>query len=179
MGYDQIDMVGNLATDTNAVIGLSDLSDNSQHWLAIESRDMYGANAYSDTAIFWTDAYPEPPGNFASVYPEAEAEGLDPNIEFTWQPAIDPDPLDVVNYTLAYYSDLTDTSTYTAVEGLSDTSFTTTLSNNSEYWWFVEAIDGDSLITASDEGTPQRFVVGALSIDQLAGIPDQFALHQN
>ena len=168
-----------LMLDTNSVEIASPLEDNSQYRWTVKSLDKQGAFAQSDTAIFWTDAYPEPPGNFIAIFPAPDAEGIESIVEFRWQPAVDPDPLDFVEYTLVYTADWSDTSTYTAVGGISDTAFTATLSNNTEYYWLVEAIDGDSLLTASNEGTPQRFVVGTLSIDELAGIPEEFALHQN
>jgi len=178
-GNDGMEIIAQIDLDTNSIDLGSNLEDNSQFWWTVKSLDKQGAFSLSDTAIFWTDAYPEPPSNFWVIFPYHEVDGIEPIVEFKWEPAIDPDPLDFVEYTLVYASDWGDTSTYTTVGGISDTTFTATLLNNTEYYWLVEAIDGDSLITASDEGTPARFVVGVVGIDVLTAIPEEFALHQN
>ncbi len=104
---------------------------------------------------------------------------MEPTVEFRWQPAIDPDPLDLVNYSLVYATDWADSNTYTWMHGIVDTTVVISMNDNTEYWWIVEAKDSDGQITVSNDGSPLRFVVGALSVDQLAGLPDQFALHQN
>lgn len=119
------------------------------------------------------------PGAFTLIDPPENAEGLEPVVNFKWHRSIDPDPLDTIEYILYYAPDWSDTATYTAVEGLVDTTFTATLSNDTEYYWLVEALDQDNLKTASNGGTPQRFVVGTLGVDEQAAIPGQFALHQN
>lgn len=65
------------------------------------------------------------------------------------------------------------------IEGLSDTSFSLSenLSDNSQYYWRVDAIDTDSLVTTSEVFS---FVVGTLAIsDDLQGIPTEYSLSQN
>ncbi len=165
--------------DTNSVTLEDDLSDNRAYWWTVNSIDRAGSITQTDTAIFWTDLFPESPGFFATVSPAMDAQGLAPNVVFEWQPAIDPDPLDLVNYSLGYATEWTDSITYTWMHGIVDTTVVISLENNTEYLWIVEAKDSDGQVTVSNDGSIMRFVVGSLSIDDLPVIPEDYALHQN
>ena len=158
------------------------LPDNGQYWWTAGAFDGYEFSPVTKAYSFLVNAVNNAPGAFTLIDPPENAEGLEPVVNFKWHRSIDPDPLDTIEYILYYAPDWSDTATYTAVEGLVDTTFTATLSNDTEYYWLVEALDQDNLKTASNGGTPQRFVVGTvgpLGVDELAAIPGEFALHQN
>lgn len=179
LATDAVVPVYELYLDTNSVTLANELGDNNAYWWTVNSIDRQGSITQTDTAIFWTDLFPESPGFFATVFPTAEGQGMRPTVEFRWHPAIDPDPLDLVNYSLGYATDWTDSITYTWMYGIVDTTVVISLDDNTEYWWIVEAKDSDGQVTESNDGSPLRFVVGALSIDDLAAIPEEYALHQN
>ncbi len=158
------------------------LPDNGQYWWTARAFDGYEFSPVTKAYSFLVNAVNDAPGAFTLIDPPENAEGLGPNVNFKWHRAIDPDPLDNILYTLYYAPDWSNSSTYTTAESLVDTTFKATLSNDTEYYWLVEAIDQDNLKTASNGGTPQRFVVGTVGtvgVDELAAIPGEFALHQN
>ncbi len=169
-----------LMLDTNSVEIASPLEDNSQYRWAVKIYDNHGARSISDTVLFWTDAYPEPPLQFATIWPAIDTTGLLTSVEFIWHSTVDPDPLDQIVYVLTYATDWSDSLTYARIEGITDTTMSLTLEDNTEYFWLVEAMDKDSLITGSNDNMPVRFVVGyLLGVDAGAGIPEKYALHQN
>ncbi len=114
-----------------------------------------------------------------AIYPENESEGHAIEIVFIWAKTTDPDPLDQVSYSLIYATDWSDSSTHVRIDGITDTSVTVQLDNNSEYYWLVKASDLDGLITQSNNGEPMRLVVGTLDTYTSDMIPTDYALHQN
>ena len=179
LAIDGVVPVHEIYLDTNSVTLENELGDNNAYWWSVNSIDRLGSLTQTDTAIFWTDLFPESPGFFVTVFPTAEAQGMEPMVEFRWQPAIDPDPLDLVNYSLVYATDWADSNTYTWMHDIVDTTVVISLDDNTEYWWIVEANDSDGQVRLGNDGSPLRFVVGSLSIDDLAAIPVEYALHQN
>jgi predicted outer membrane repeat protein len=165
-------------TDSNSFTPEENLTDNSQFGWMVTANDMHGAESNSDSSYFYTDAFPEPPLNFATVSPENNAEGIATEVEFAWNETHDPDPVEEIHYQLVYATDWADSSTYVFSELIQDTSLTVTLANNSQYYWIVVAMDTDGFMVGSDNNTPMTVVVGTLSIDG-ADIPEVFALHQN
>ena len=172
MGIQSID------TDSNSVTPETIFMDNSMWEWMVTANDMYGAESSSDSSYFYTDAFPEPPANFATVTPENNAEGIATEVEFVWNETDDPDPVEEIHYQLVYATDWADSSTYVFSELIQDTSLTVTLANNSQYYWIVVAMDTDGFMVGSNDNTSNTMVVGTLSIDG-ADIPEVFALHQN
>lgn len=87
--------------------------------------------------------------------------------------------MDFAVYNLVYASDWADSTTYNYIENMEDSAETVTLTNNSEYFWLVEAVDKDGLSTQSNDGEPMRLVVGTLDIYESNQVPNVYALHQN
>jgi len=154
------------------------LGDNTTFTCMVNANDMYGETVFAMEVVFHTDSIPEPPLNFATVTPENNAEGIATEVEFIWEQTDDPDPLDEIHYQLVYATDWEDSSTYVYSDLLEDTSLTVTLTDNSQYYWIVVAMDTDGFMVGSNENTPNTMVVGTLSIDG-ADVPEVFALHQN
>ena len=70
-------------------------------------------------------------------------QGIAAEVEFVWNQATDPDPIEEIRYQLVYATDWQDSSTYIYSDLLEDTSVTIILSDNSEYYWLVNAKDSD------------------------------------
>ena len=85
--------------------------DNSSHSWYVYSWDLNGGEIWSETALFYTDAFPEPPMNFATITPENNAEGIATEVEFVWNETDDPDPVEELHYQLVYATDWADSST--------------------------------------------------------------------
>jgi hypothetical protein len=172
MGIQSID------TDSNGVTPETILMDNSVwEWMVI-ANDMHDSQSSSDTSYFYSDAFPEPPLNFATVAPENNVEGLATEVEFIWEETDDPDPVEEISYRVVYASDWEDSSTYVYSETIEDTSMVITLGDNSQYYWLVEAMDSDGFIVGSNNNASNVIVVGTLAIDGDL-IPVEFALRQN
>jgi len=170
-----------IVTDSNAFnydILNTVLDDNSDYYWKVIAFDDDGAETGSETLQFWTDAFPEPPMNFATIVPENESEGLATEVVFVWNGTDDPDPLEEIHYQLVYATDWDDSSTYVYSELLQDTTLILTLADNNQYYWIVNALDTDEFSVGSNNNTPNTMVIGTLSIDAEM-IPDVFALHQN
>jgi hypothetical protein len=176
--YQEYDAILTLPLDTNAYTPEEDLLDNASHSWYVHSIDLNGAESISETSQFYTDAFPETPLNFATITPENNAEGIATQVEFVWNETDDPDPVEEIQYQLVYATDWADSSTYVFSRLLEDTSLTVTLTDNSQYYWIVIAMDTDGFMVGSNENRPNTMVVGTLSIDG-ADIPEVFALHQN
>jgi len=154
------------------------LYDNSSFSFTVRASDLHGESVYTQEYIFHTDSFPEPPSNFITILPENNEEGVDTEIQFIWNAATDPDPLDIIQYQMVYTTNWQDSTTYVYSELLSDTSINLVLEDNSQYYWGVIARDSDGYIVGSNDNTPNALVVGTLSIDENL-IPEVFALHQN
>ncbi|MBI88843.1 MAG: hypothetical protein CMG60_02045 [Candidatus Marinimicrobia bacterium] len=167
-----------IPVDTNGLTPAWPLYDNRAYGWTISSFDDNGEESLSDTAYFFTDQEPEPPMTFSTVSPINDVEGIGTEVEFIWNHASDPDPVEVIHYQLVYATDWTDSSTYVFSGMLEDTSLTVVLNDNSQYYWGVIAHDSDGFMVGSNNETPNSLVVGTLSIDGV-NVPEVFALHQN
>ena len=165
-------------TDTNSFTPVDDLSDNSRFAWMVTAKDIQGSQSNSDSSYFYTDEFPEAPSNFSTIIPENNAEGIAPEVEFVWNQATDPDPVEEIRYQLVYSTDWQDSSTYNYSDLLEDTSIIVTLDDNIEYYWLVVAKDSDGFSIGSNDDNPNRMVVGTLSLDD-AMMPETFALYQN
>ena len=170
--------ITSINTDSTGATPDEDIPDNAQFGWMVVANDMHDSQSSSDTSYFYTDAFPEPPLNFATVFPENNVEGLATEVEFVWEETDDPDPIEEISYRIVYASDWEDSSTYIYSETIQDTSLIISLADNSQYYWLVEALDSDGFIVGSNDNTPNTIVVGTLSIDGDL-IPIEFALHQN
>jgi hypothetical protein len=171
-------VIYNLNTDSTGVSPDEDIPDNAQFGWMVTANDMHNSQSSSDTSYFYSDAFPEPPLNFATVSPINNVEGLGTEVEFVWEETDDPDPVEEISYRVVYASNWEDSSTYVYSETIEDTSMVITLGDNSQYYWLVEALDSDGFIVGSNNNTSNVIVVGTLAIDGDL-IPVEFALRQN
>ncbi|MBC8489834.1 MAG: T9SS type A sorting domain-containing protein, partial [Bacteroidetes bacterium] len=165
-------------TDSNNFIPVDSLMDNSTYFWKVIAKDSGLLQTETDTWCFWTNTELEPPNPFDLLLPKDGENCLPIVPEFVWSKATDNDPNDYAVYNLLISKDETFSEVDVFVEGLIDTSFVLTegLDDNNQYYWKIEAIDTDSLLTSSEVFS---FVVGTLSIDDLQGIPTEYSLSQN
>ena len=170
--------IDSVLTDTNVIILPRSLRDNTQYHWDVIALDNQGGQSISEVSTFWTDLFPEPPEEFMLLSPENEITGLSQSISFDWEASSDPDPEDIVTYTIEVASDsLFSQMIYQTNTGIE--SFYTLsqgLSMDTEYWWKVLATDLDSLITESETF---KFTIGTVSIAGKEVLPDEFVLLQN
>ena len=164
-------------TETNFTPDFS-LYDNSSFYFNIRATDLHGESIYTEEYIFHTDSFPEPPLNFATIFPENNEERIDPQIEFIWNATTDPDPLENIHYQLVYATNWQDSATYSYSELLADTSIVILLEGNSQYAWSVIAKDSDGFNITSNSGVPNILTIGTLSANENV-LPEAFDLHQN
>ena len=88
--------------DSNGVTLETDLMDNNHYMWTVKSIDMNGAETLSDTAYFYTDAFPEPPLNFMTLFPANDTVGVGTEVQFVWNATTDPDPIETIHYQLIY-----------------------------------------------------------------------------
>jgi hypothetical protein len=98
---------------------------------------------------------------------------------FVWNESHDPNPGDVVTYTLRYGTDPTLTSA-TSVAGLNDTTHTLTdsLSDGINYYWRVIATDNGGMSSMSSIRQFSTDISTDVP-DNGTGLPRSFALYQN
>jgi hypothetical protein len=171
--------VDSAISETNSMSLAFSLEDNAEYSWWVKSTDGEDGVSESESAIFWTDLVPEAPLAFNTISPVDSAVGLTENVTFSWDISVDPDPIDLVSYTLVYATDANDSSTYVMIPTAEETTTMSTLANNTEYFWWVMANDEDGLSTQSNDGEVNSIVVGTLAIDPNSLIPNVFALHQN
>ena len=124
----------------------------SYSWL-VRSYDGFEYSGYSDKNYFHINDANESPSSFNLVsnhiVPEEDTDAYI-TVEFTWENAIDPDPLDTVNYKLYLGSEIKDLTAYeigkdtlTTISGLKD---------NATYYWKVDALDLNGSMVTNNEG---------------------------
>ena len=133
----------------------------------------------SDDAVFMVIPVHEPPNPFDLYSPYNGEQNLPTTPEFAWSTVTDNDLNDYAFYNLFISQDSSFIVVVVLIIGLTDTSFLLSekLSENRQYYWRVDAIDTDSLVTSSDVFT---FIVGTLAIsDGLQNLPIEYSLFQN
>ena len=154
------------------------LYDNSRFSFNVTASDLHGDSVHTQEYIFYTDSFPEPPSNFATIFPENNEEGLGTEIQFIWNASADPDPQETIQYQLVYTTNWQDSTTYVYSELLYDTSIHVVLEDNAQYFWSIIARDSDGFAVGSNDNTPNTFMIGMLSNEKSIK-PVSFKLHQN
>jgi len=158
----------------------SDLADNSTYFWKVIAVDEEGwrATMESETWRFWTNTVLEPPNPFLLVSPFDGEDGVPVTPTLIWETATDNDPNDYALYNLFVAEDSTFSSIAFEELGIADTTFVVTdaLNDNSQYYWRVDAVDSDSLVSESDVFS---FVVGMLSVIDGTVLPTEVCLIQN
>jgi len=156
-------------TDSTSWQIINSLSDNIQYWWRVRANDGFENGEYSTPASFIINAENDTPAEFNLTSPLAGEAITSQSPLFTWDPAVDPDPLDTVRYVL--YLDTPDPGLETFNVD-TDTSFQllNVLEDNTSYHWKVVARDLAGATTTSTGGY-QSFTVNTSN-----DLPDAFNL---
>ncbi len=145
------------------------LNDNARYWWTVQVYDGYEYSAIAGPESFLVNNYNDVPDEFSLLSPEAEEVITSLLPRLTWEPATDPDPLDVVAYVL--YLDTPAPGVITIEVG-ADTSYQveSDLVDQSMYHWKVVASDtyGES---RENTGGYQSFMVNTAN-----DLPEYFDL---
>ena len=168
--------------DTNWYLPELDLLDNSRFKWFIQAMDLFGSESFTDSSMFYTDEFPEPPSSFFTVFPLAQATFDQSEVQFVWNRAIDPDPLEILHYQVVYVNDMEewqDTLNFNYSEIIEeDTTITLVLDSDAVYYWGIVARDSDGFLVQSNEGLPNELLIGSLDTEE-NNIPSKFFLYQN
>lgn len=179
--------------DTSATLDGKDLFDLSGHgpdtlnleWKVIAMTPMAGYGSSVAQSHSFVEAIPEAPEDFALLLPVADDTlrfgAFTSEIDFTWEPSIDPDG-DVVNYQFLLFASANDTLFNI---NTSDTSATLITGDLAEViarggiiptFWKVIAGDGDFATSSA----PRMLYFRNTTVDIAeANIPDSYMLYQN
>ena len=146
-----------------------DPSDNQQYWVKASTYDGYEYGAETDASTFILNNENDAPDAFTLSSPVGgeEVTSLTPVLD--WPDVNDVDPLDVLNYTL--YLDTPDPGITTIEVGTASTyEISTSLDDNTTYYWKVKATDAAGL-SRENTGGYQSFRVNTEN-----DLPTQFSL---
>jgi len=167
-------------SDTNSISAISeDLIDNSFYFWYVKASDDEGLSVNSDTIKFAVNTVLEPPGGFDLLAPKHEQKLFSDTVNFVWSAAFDNDPNDFAKYIITISDDSLFNDLLIGQEVGVDTNYLSLgeLEKNKKYWWFVEAIDTDSLITGSEIFA---FEIGSVvKIEEIEILPQEYSLTQN
>jgi len=169
-----------ISSDTNSISAISEgLIDNSFYFWYVKASDDEGLSVNSDTIKFAVNTVLEPPDGFDLLAPKHEQELFSDTVNFVWSAAFDNDPNDYAKYIITISDDSLFSNLLFEREVGVDTNYLSLgeLEKNKKYWWFVEAIDTDSLITGSETFS---FEIGSVvKIEENEILPQEYSLKQN
>lgn len=150
------------------------LDDNSIYTWNVIARDNIGSLRISDTLIFVVNTILEPPSPFDTYEPLINSE--DNTITFSWEKSFDNDPLDYAVYKLYVTLDtLSNEYEYSEEVGVDTTYTLENILESNLYFWFIEAVDTDGLVTRSEIG-----VFNIVSVNnENKNVPTEYSLMQN
>ena len=155
------------------------LEDNQAYYWQVMVTDKIDT-VYSERGMFTVNTALDAPTPFNLLSPVNGDSGIIDMPTLTWEDSFDYDTGDFVQYRLAISRDSLFQDLVFSDRLLSENSdrLDNPLTNNARYYWMVEAIDTDSLVTKSPV---QSFIVGLLSVSSATemGIPTKVELAQN
>jgi hypothetical protein len=155
------------------------LEDNQAYYWQVMVTDKIDT-VYSERGMFTVNTALDAPTPFNLLTPVNGDSGIIDMPTLTWEDSFDYDPGDFVQYRLAISRDSLFQDLVFSDSLLTENSYRleNPLTNNAQYYWMVEAIDTDSLVTKSPV---QSFIVGLLSVSSETemGIPTKVELAQN
>jgi len=163
--------------DTNSYIPADSITDNSHFGWRVEARDLNDSTSVSDTSYFYTDAFPEAPLAFNTLYPPNNEVVEDGYVTLIWENTIDPDPLDSVDFSLLLSATYGEPENVDTISIGIDTAYTFQTYTGISYYWKIVASDGDGMSTYSNNGDWSQFLTPDLSVLNVSLIPEVFALH--
>ena len=134
----------NCSTDTFST--LSDLTDDQQFYWKVKAYDTHNLERWSTETFNFRTYLPESPGDFALLFPSDSIKIYEDTLTLGWEEPQDPDPDDILLYTLYYgESIIFDPGSTTVVSDISDSFYTASSLIGPElektYFWKVRAFD--------------------------------------
>ncbi|MFH1010709.1 MAG: right-handed parallel beta-helix repeat-containing protein [bacterium] len=174
-----VDSTSYFATAWEAASGLLDtffhisgLSDDHSYFWTVHASDLNSDGMWAESPLMFYTYFPEPPSSFSLLSPEDSSQLSPGEVNFCWQVAHDPDPNDIVAYTLHLAA--------------SDTSFAYSMGSDTCWTFDVGAlgVQDSSLVVWWIEARstyPKSTIESASRYSFYAPrrIPANFALHQN
>jgi hypothetical protein len=154
------------------------LSDDEQYWWKVKAINDFGIFTWSDETWNFAVSVPEVPSAFNLLAPQ-NGSLLEPGpTSFIWESSIDPDPGDIITYTLHFVTE-TDSVSYTiGTDTTADVNPDTVdvLEPGGDATWYVTAHSTypDTMIESA-----QRFTFTASAAEVSAHLPTEFRLYQN
>ncbi|MCF7824735.1 MAG: T9SS type A sorting domain-containing protein [Candidatus Marinimicrobia bacterium] len=155
------------------------LNDNTIYSWFVKAVDSHDASSKSEKAHFWTDSFPEPPGSFSLVSPQSGEVLESENVLLSWEPAIDPDPMEILEYLVRIKSKHVDSLVWHEHDAKSDSTMSLVLEMGHQYEWQVMVMDLDGFVVSNDSGAINSFDVGSHTGIDLVEIPINYELQQN
>lgn len=157
------------------------LQDHQGYFWKVKAVDRFGLAAWSTEILRFVTYYPDPPSPFGLIYPSnGTSLSNQDTVTLLWEPAQDPDPTDLVSYTLELStSPVFRPESTLVIDNLTQTSC---LVNDllaggafTCYYWRVKAFDRFDLITWCDEifsFEASTYLSGDANGDQLLDLAD-------
>jgi hypothetical protein len=134
------------------------LPDNSYLFYRIKTVDDDGEmSPWSENVLFWTNVADENSSPFQVFSPAFGAKLVEQNTPFSWEQSYDPDPLDLITYTIEFSQTPDFYWVHQIAISIDDVSAvipTDSLGAPGSYYWRVIAYDNDGLfrVGSSPEG---------------------------
>ena len=146
-----------------------DASDNQQYWVKALTYDGYEYGPETDASTFILNNENDAPDAFTLSSPVGGAEVASLTPVLDWPDVNDVDPLDVLSYTL--YLDTPDPGITTIDVGTASTyEISTSLEDNTTYYWKIKATDAAGLSVENTNGYE------SFRVNTENDLPAQFAL---
>lgn len=168
--------VGDSLADTTVTV--SGLLDDHTYFWTVRATDSNTPGTWASDTLSFATYLPEPPSAFDLAAPDSGAEFPDERefpVVFRWAPAEDPDPGDVLHYTLLLSTgpDFSDPAAFDA--GTADSFAVDSLERNL-YWWKVEAADRFGLLAMSAQTWTIDVTLAVPGSSPFAGVPEEFTI---
>lgn len=134
------------------------LVENATYWWRIFVTDGKVEAQGDATRYFKVNATPEAPRAFNLVVPPENWRSTSTIVNFSWEATTDPDPDEGVIYNLIWSQSPIFTSSVTIAGLVSTTAQVPVPSDNSYYYWKVEAVGTDAMKRASNQSFGRFYV---------------------
>lgn len=134
------------------------LIENATYWWRVFVTDGKLSVQGDTTRYFKVNATPEPPRTFNLIVPSENWRSTSTIVNFSWAATTDPDPDEGVSYNLIWSQSPVFSSSVTVSGLVSTTAQCSAPSDNSYYYWKVEAVGTDAMKRTSNQSF-QRFYV--------------------
>jgi hypothetical protein len=134
---------------TASTLSVTGLVENATYYWRVTASDSM-VNTVSSTFWFSINATPEPPQSFSLISPASDQRIQTQTPTLSWQDTIDPDPGGSFTFKI-YYSTFSNFSSNATVSVTTTTYTLPSQPDNTNYYWFVQAVDNTGLTRDSQQ----------------------------